>query len=116
MSLRHIKLTLRLIELVLQTFIFLHAQLKIASVARLQVLLDLHAKNVSINRQLHLLRELLELALLHFKLSSLVRNSAFKTQLTFFVRLNLLAEALLVSGYLVLNLFVVGAEVVVEHA
>lgn len=51
-----VKLALCLVELVLQSFILLDAQLEIGTVACLKVLLYLHAENVSIDGQLDLLR------------------------------------------------------------
>lgn len=109
----NIKLSFCFVELVLKSLIFLDAKLKISSMTSFKVFLNFHSQDISINGQLNLLRQLLQFTLLHVKLSSLVRNPALKAELTFFVRLNFLAETFLISSNLSLYLIVVRAEIVV---
>ena len=60
----NVKLSLRLIVVVLQSFIFLHLLFDIDSVPGLKVLLDFHSQDIRVYRKSKLLCHLIQLSLL----------------------------------------------------
>ena len=114
LSPRDIELPLRLKMLILKPFTFLDFLFNFNTMTCLEVFLNLHAEDVSINGKLQLLRHLVHLALPHVEEAPLLREPTLKIDLGVFPKLDFLTQAFLVLCQLCLYLVVMAAKVVVE--
>mmetsp|Transcript_1236 Transcript_1236/g.1272 ORF Transcript_1236/g.1272 Transcript_1236/m.1272 type:complete len:118 (-) Transcript_1236:132-485(-) len=87
--------------------------IKLHPMPPLNVLLDLHSEDVSINWQLHLRLESLELPLLRFYHPSHISNSRFLVQLKVFPGIHFFGESLLILTALKFHILIMPFEVLI---